>query len=317
MKIKALLIVGLLLLADPVFASDPTITNVRWISVRVDNRRTVSQGKFGVGCGYASILNSLAFGSSGDRKVFDSLPDRTNEERIKRLIDTYGSKPSVEHGNNSRNRDTGVAPNDLCDIYNDIRKANGLPALSSSYLSRSSNETQKQLLVRIHVLLAQSLKSEEPPILGLRCEAATWKPSASSVPDTASGQNPMRGQCKWDSIGGHFVTVVGVPEITNDDGSFCLDYIDPADGVKGQMFLYSDVRNFGAWKGVKEHQEFLRERPFPIVASSTLRMHTQEQVWSARTEIYLDHAIYKKALDTEDSAPAIKSDEANRNESGN
>lgn len=306
MKIKTLLIIALLLLADPVSASDSAVTNVPWISLPVDKHRIICQGKYGVGCGYASILNSLAFGSSADQKVFNSLPDGTNDERIKRLIDTYGSKPSEEHGNGTRNRDTGVAPNDLCDIYNDLRKENGLPALSGCYLSRRPDETQKELLVRVHTLLAESLRSEEPPILGLRCEFANWKPSATYVSNNATAPNPMRSHCKWDGIGGHFITVVGVPATPNDDGSFCVDYVDSNSGTKGQMFLYSDVRNFGAWKGVKEHQEFLRDRPFPVVASGTISLHTQEQTWSARTQIYLDHAIYKRLSEEKPSAAATQ-----------
>jgi hypothetical protein len=291
---KIALAIALFVGATPVLANDPFVTNVRWIALPVEKQQIVNQGKSNKACGYASILNSLFFGNSANRKVFQSLPGNTNADRIKYLEDTYGSKPSKDHGNGLRNREHGVTPNDICDIYNEIRKEHGLPPLTSSYLNRRTNETEQQLLTRVHGLLLDSLKSQEPPILSVRSAVADWCPTIWYLLDAITGQNPMRNQCGWQRLTGHFITVVGVPEKTNEDGSFCVDYLDPRDGRERQLFVYSDVRNFAAWKGASEVKEFVRDRPFPAIASGSIYLSTQDQVWSARTEVYLDHVIYKE-----------------------
>jgi hypothetical protein len=109
-----------------------------------------------------------------------------------------------------------------------------------------------------------------------------------------TGKNPMEYTCWWSPIDSHSVTVVGVSEAANIDGSFSVDYINSSHGKKEQMMLYSDVRDFSAKKGYGSLGEWVHERPFLNVASGSLYLSTYDQPWNARTIIYLHYGIYRK-----------------------
>lgn len=174
MKLQALLALALLWIGTPIAAKDQYINNVRWIEIPVQDDRIVCQGKYEVGCGPASILNSLAFGSAADKRALELLPGRTSDGRIKYLLDTYGPKPSRENGQGKRLQKDGFDAGDLLDTCNEVRQARGLEPLTGSYLNRGTKESKQQLLLRIHKLLVQSLRKGEPPIISFYCQAAHW-----------------------------------------------------------------------------------------------------------------------------------------------
>jgi hypothetical protein len=293
-RIKVLILLVLLVIALPVEAREKNVCNVRWIALPTDDKKIVSQGIFTKGCGFAAVLNCLLFGPASSKAVFKSLFGKTNSERIQYLMTEYGSRPAKEHISGIRLRKDGIGCQDLRDLYNDVRHDYGLPGLSAEYLNRGENETQQQLLKRVHRLLRESLRQGEPPLISLRSETAHWNRTLSTTVLELAGQDPSEDGYLWHGLMAHYVTVVGVPEVPNLDGSFALDYLDPDDGMKRQLLLYSDVRNFAARKGTEKDGEWLRDRPFLAIASGSIHLLTQRQVWSNRTQIYLQFAIYKK-----------------------
>jgi len=275
---KALRSSLLLLLAAnaAALARESATTPVRWLEQPVNTSEIISQQPYEFGCGYGAILNALYFTPAG-RAVVESFGVNSNQERMKYLIDHYGMKPSRAYSSGTRQRSDGVCCRDLCDLYNDVRADRGLPVLSGRYLSRDQGESDQALLQRVHDLLANSLLRGEPPIVHLRSEAVHY--------------NPKKKDFVWDGLMSHFVTVIGVSTATSDDGSFSIDYLDPADGQKRQMLAYVDVRNFTALRGDNEHFDWLNSRPFISVTGGSLYLTTQKQPWSSRSEIYLHYAI--------------------------
>lgn len=169
----------------------------------------------------------MRFGNPADRSVSQLLNGKNDAMRVQYLTDIYGTKPSKAHGSGRRQRSDGIACDDLCDTYNEIRQANNLPLLVGCYLDRGNIETPQGLLARVHKLIAYSLKQGEPPIISLCSEVANRNPNINAfLWDILTGRNPMKDACLWHILTGHSVTVVGVSGDVNSDGSFSVDYIN-------------------------------------------------------------------------------------------
>ena len=288
------ILIAVLLLMQPGLAKSYVNDSNGWIEIPVDSKHIIGQG-LDFTCGYASILNALRFGSLADEHVFNLLPGKSDQERIKYLISKYGSKPSKEFKNNQRQGNSGIGCEDLCEVYKEMRIAHSLPQMGGVYVDRQNGESPQEQLERIHRLFAQSLIQGEPPIIFLCSEVMEWRPTFYDIiRKTVDQKDHMDNAAFWHLLTGHTVTVVGIPKTQNADGSFAINYLNPATGRKDQLLLYSNVRNVPAYKGGHEKLEWLPDRPFLSTSGGSLLLLTQTQPWSARTEIYLYYAIYRK-----------------------
>ncbi len=245
--------------------------NHNWFTVSVKEEQIVSQKPFESGCGIASVLNALRLGAPANRRIDQKI------KGLQEVLDAYGTKPSSYYGEGTRIRQDGISGPDLHDIYNDLRKDNGLEPLAGNYLNSKKGETPEELALRIHGLLLNSLKEGEPPIILLNSQAAL--------------QNEAKKDFFWEGIHGHFVTIVAIPERPNSDGGFELGYVDSFTGTQENLFVYPEVRNFTATKG---HLEWIPNKPFLVISGPSVVLNTDKQPWYARTLIYLHYGIYKE-----------------------
>ena len=293
---RTLFILALLfvLTLAPLAAEEQYIHSAKWLEVPIDASQIASQKQETYVCGYAAILNSLVNGSAKNRKVALSLGKGPNE-RVKLLVDTYGSRPSSQGASPHRQTENGIQPGDLRDVSNELRSAHGLPPLTATILERGRDETQKQLLTRIHGLLYKSLSMGEPPIILLDSYAAEWFPRFFSlISDLLTGANPMQRECIWNRVSGHAVTVIGLPDAVNDDGSFCIKYLDSLTGKKERLFLYNPPRDFTGYQNTANSRGWSKTSNFAFATGSTLDLNTSKRLWSERTEIFLEFSIYKE-----------------------
>ncbi len=254
-------------------------TTVRWITVPVELKRVVSQEPLKTACGCAAILNCLTFGTAAEQNSVSLMPGRTNVEHLQYLIDNFGKVKSGFYPEGDRWRPDGICSGDLKDMYNDFRRQAGLEPLTGMFLDRNPKETDKAFLERVHGLMLNSLLKGEAPILHVRSEVVRW--------------HEEKNAYMWEGLYSHFITVIGVPEFTNPDGSFAVDFLDPQDGSQREMFVYVDVRNFSAQKNGADKSEGLNDRPFLSAACGKLYLKTHKELFWARSEIYLHYGIFK------------------------
>ena len=292
-NIRTLTILALVLIAYPVTGKEQFLRSINWLEVPVASDKIVSQKPNSVDCGYAAILNSLGNGSAASQNAAKLLGQNPSSQ-IKYLAEKYGSKRSDQDGIGPRQKEDGIKPNDLRDAFNEIRLAHGLPRLAGNYLERQEGETQKQLLTRIHAVLYRSLKSNEPPIILVRSHVASWQPKFFEfLHDLLSGTNPMEKECIWTEISGHYVTIIGLPELVNEDGSFPLKYLDSLTGKEEQLFVHSDARDYLGYQYGRLGRTWSKGSQFACATGSALDLNTSKQTWSSRSEIFLVYAIYK------------------------
>ncbi|MBP7861111.1 hypothetical protein KA183_05470 [bacterium] len=269
--------------------------NVSWIFVRNDNAKVYSQGHHKYSCGYVALLNNLSFGNQESQAAVSSIEGITDDDKMSALEKLFNDKTSIEYSKGGRMRDVGISSADLLQICNEFRLDHNLQPLKGICLDRLKNESKIEMGTRIHSLLLTSIEKGESPIIMVRSESAHFKPmwyqSAASVFGVTSA---FEKASKWDGLQGHYLTVIGIPAKVNDDGSFCLDYIDPAKGKKRQLFVYPEVRNFVAPKGVDKNLKWIGSFPYLAVAASTLNLNTKEEKWNERTIVFLYNAIYSE-----------------------
>lgn len=225
------------------------------------------------------ILNGLRY-SSHNSRLLKSIKGQTDAERNKQLTDEYGGKPSTDYPAGSRFRSDGISSPDIRAIYNDFRDVHKLSHLAGGYLELRKGETTKQLSARVHQYLLSSLKQGEPPIIQIRSQAARLDAKTS--------------QYVWESLNGYAITVVDVPDSINPDGSFTVKYIDSVTGVKNELMIFNEPRNFGAYKDAGGKKVWLPNRPFLAVCGPSLFLSTTEENWYMRTLMYLYYGIYKE-----------------------
>ncbi len=226
------------------------------------------------------ILNGLRY-SSHNSQLLKAIKGQTDAERNKQLMNEYGNKPSVDYATGARFRSDGISSPDIQAVYNDFRSVHKLSPLSGSYLELHKGETAKQLSERVHNCLLHSLKQGEPPIIQIRSQAARFDSKTS--------------QYVWERLNGYAVTVVGVPDTINPDGSFTVKYIDSVTGAKDELMIFNDPRNFGAYKDAGGKKTYLANplsRPFLAVCGPSLFLSTTGEQWYMRTLMYLYYGIY-------------------------
>src|SRR5262249_52778006 len=91
-----------------------------WLSLLNKSEQIVCQTGFPVGCGYASILNSLLFNASGFTS-FAKAAGMPDLQRLRNMKKQYGHVLSTNHKRGTRHRYDGLIPEDVLVIFNEIR----------------------------------------------------------------------------------------------------------------------------------------------------------------------------------------------------
>ncbi len=289
-----LLAITLLAVAMPMHAKETIDQKVSWKMIAGENQKCLCQGTHDHSCGYAAILNSLAFGNDANRAASQSINGKDDLVRLSELEKKFNDKDSQTYSKLKRFRKDGMTAEDLLLSYNELRMEKKLPLLIGKYLNRDTDEKKVVFAKRVHKLLLDSLAKGELPIVSIRSQVARFQPAwYDSWAIFMGGNSNFSNLSRWHSIKGHFITVCGVPSEINIDGSFCIDYLDSSDGKKHQLFAYPDVRNFTAYRGYSGKGAWVKHYPFLVVASPSLFLDTTKQYWNERTIIFLHHAIYK------------------------
>jgi hypothetical protein len=236
-------------------------------------------------CAPCAVINMAARGSEELQARAAALPGDTPEQRVRALIDRYGSKPSTIY-TDKRNRYTakhGVAAEELADLVNDFLADGGGLRVVGEYLDRIKDEPAEKHLRRVHELLRKSLEAGVPPIVEVRSFAA----------------RPAGDEHKWQGLMGHFVTVVEIdPAVPEGDKGFRFRFADSYTGKIETAYAHAEeARNFSATRrfsvspeGV-EQWEWITDYPYLVVTAPSLRLLTQKEPWHARTIIVLRHAV--------------------------
>ncbi len=268
---------------------------IEWTFVQNENAKIFLQGHRQNSCGYGALLNNLSFGSDEVKKVLDTIEGKTDDDKLSNLANRFDSKKSVQYPDGGRMRDNGISALDLLQDSHELREGKVSSLLSGECLVRKADESRAEMGERIHRLLLNSVSKNEPPILLIRSETAHFKPRRYQSAVALIGmKNVYKKSSRWDAEKGHFITVIGVPNKVNEDGSFCVDYIDSAIGKRRQLFVYPENRGFLAPVGVDKNTKWLDDFPYLVVASPSLGLDTEKEKWNERTILFLDYALCGK-----------------------
>jgi len=293
-KVKASLI---LTLFASVFVNnaDAVEKSVNWNFVREDNAKIFMQNEHKNSCGYAALLNNLSYGDDEAKKLLNLIDGKTDEEKLTNLENRFDFQKSMQYPEGGRMRSDGICAIDLLQTANDLRKDQNLKPLDGLCLERRENESKSDMGIRIHRLLLNSIDKGEPPVILIRAETAHFRPRLHQTAAAMIGlKAAFKKSSKWDAEKGHFVTVIGLPQKANEDGSFCLEFVDPSLGKKRQLFVYPETRGFLAPVGFDKSTRWLDDFPYLVVASPTLGLDTENEKWNERTLLFLDFAIFQK-----------------------
>jgi len=167
----------------------------------------------GNACGPAALLTSLQCGDESWQAVSNIIPGRSDKSKLLYIIKAHGLQESASLKGRKRWTRHGINADDLVQIAGELAAMKGLPSPRSEQLFRTGRETPTKLIDRTHARLRDSLKRGFPPVLSLK--------------------RYVFRQGQWQSIHGHFVTIIRVPEkIDRKARSFTFTYFDPWQGKK-------------------------------------------------------------------------------------
>jgi hypothetical protein len=182
----------------------------------------------GNACGPAALLTSLRCGNEIWRGVAEFIPGKSDRSKLLYIIKAHGLQASSSLKGRKRWTRHGINAEDLVAIAGELAALKGHTGPRSDQLFRKAREKPVKLVSRTHDRLRDSLIRGFPPILSVKRYVFR------------SGQ--------WQTLVGHFITVVRVPEkIDRKTSSFSFTYFDP-------------------WKG-KKHEGTLRIPTEPIISS--------------------------------------------------
>ena len=167
----------------------------------------------GNACGPAALLASFRCGDERWRKVSSTIPGTSDKSKLLYIIRAHGLKPSASLSDRKRWTKSGINSEDLSAVAGELAAIGGRPAPRTESLLRTSRESPEKLLRRTHKRLRNSLKEGFPPVLSLR--------------------RYVLREGNWQTVQGHFVTVVRVPDkLDRKANSFTFTYFDPWGGMK-------------------------------------------------------------------------------------
>lgn len=252
---------------------------------RVAKRDIVSQKAIGeFACGPCAFVNCLSWGSPSLRASVKKIKGATLEDKVKKLIELYGSKPSEGYAKKRpRYEETsGLTWVDMVYFGNDFLRAKGFSwRLKGQYLDRGEKETLSVHLRRVHQRYQKSIKKGVPVVTSIRSFGPYY--------------DEEKKAHFWKGLAGHWVTVVKVQEtIADNEKSFWFQYVDPFTGKLEHGTIYFDeARNFTVIKGDSKNYKWVGNRAFLCINAPSLRLYTQDQSWYFRTVITLNYAVYR------------------------
>ncbi len=145
-------------------------------------------------CGPASLLNAFGSGSEAYHQAYLQIPGTTDNARVASVIKSFGFSPSSNLASRKRwTEDSGVNFPDLALMAQEMAQlAPSTSRIRSELHFFSTTRQQAKALSTVHKQLSKSMKRGLPPILSIR--RFTW-------------QNQT-----WQSVYGHFVVLVAIPE---------------------------------------------------------------------------------------------------------
>ena len=230
-------------------------------------------------CGPCAVYHSLLFGRGRAGEVAQALPGRTAAERVRHLLDTYGSLPSTVRPNHSMQNHRGMHWQDVAVFMNAILADHGGPVVTGGYLNRGRDEPQLDHLRRVHGLLSTSLDAGWPPVVAVR----------SYVADI----NPNRGVVEWRTGESHYLAVTEIGALAEaGDGGFPFRYADSFRVGVHQGFIHIErQRDFEAQTTVDAIGRWVDDYPFLTVTAPFLRMVELDVPLHLRTVVTLHHAV--------------------------
>ena len=122
----------------------------------------------GNACGPAALLNAFRFGDKSWQRAATAVAGDSDRARLLTLIKTWGLRPSQSLPGRKRWSRHGVNADDLCDIANEMARAQLLPRMTCEVLMTTPGESPPKLLARAHSRMATSLAKGLPPVISIR-----------------------------------------------------------------------------------------------------------------------------------------------------
>ncbi len=271
MKRPSLLLIPLLL---------GTVVSAQQHTVNVNPKRIVKQTKELPSCSFASILNSLAFGSRSFQSVYDHIPGTLASEKLSFVVNKYGSRDSiVKPGNKSYIADVGMYSEDILATFNALLSDYKAPQLKGMYAERLSGETSFAYLRRVHQHLSQSLSKKTPIVASVESYAAYEYKDYPSL--------------KWKGGYSHNILITSVPrELAAYEKGFTFTFVDSLQGTIEQGYVYAeDTREFQAVRRNGPDFEWMSGSPLLLVVLPSLSLGTEREAWNIRTIMTLSYII--------------------------
>jgi len=275
-RIASCLLVGYALFAAPAQA--------REVAVELDREAAVDQLKFHKkACGPACLVNALQFGTEERKAAFRKMKGKTGVAKMKSLTKSFSQMPSWYFKDQLFSPEDGMRSRDLAIASNQLLYQLRAPKFSALYADRTKNETGVHFLQRVSGKVANSLAAGQPVIATIEAYGIERPP-----------EDKKSGEILWNRINGHFVLIVAIDTIEEDDQlSLRMKYLDPEGGEVRTAYLYAEERRkFGARKFLTEENEpWLKGSPFLQVLAPHLTMSIDQEVWHNRTTMHLTFLI--------------------------
>lgn len=242
----------------------------------VSNNRAYDQFIAGEGaCFPTCILNSLLYGDDRFAIVLDSIPGKSNKEKLRYIIENQGGEKSL--GNPQRKvfeKASGVMIRDNAPFFNAVLALNSNERVSGMLANRNPNESARDHLIRIHQTLKRSLSAGVPPIVSLRAIAA--RRSNNGTFDS------------WKAVRAHAIVINKIPnELKINQDGFSFGYIEPAGGVEKEGYLFPEqFRDFSAQNSIDAIE--LHNMPFLNTLMPSLNLQENNIDWYVRGIIVVD-----------------------------
>ena len=186
-------------------------------------------------CGPSSLINTLLVSNpSGARATVEAIRKtfggKTLQDSLGEIVKQLGDLPSEQHGKdkNRFRENIGFFAGDFRAFTQDVLRLTGL-ALGkwrAEYLPRAEGEKAGQLLPRVYAQVRESLQAKVYPIvmMGYYLKAQMFDFHA-------------------ERMNGHFVVILGVTPIHQEDLSFQMTYLDPLDKKVYRARVFEDIHS--------------------------------------------------------------------------
>lgn len=202
-------------------------------------------------CGPVALLNAYQF-SSDDWRGSTRKMTGSPQEKFHYFTKTYCSRFSRNAYMKRRWDDkNGIRPDDLTEAINELHKKAHLPTVRLERLFLTKDQTHRELLVKLHASITQSLKNGFPPLLYI----------SRFVKITSA-----TGGHRWSEVSSHFITITSTPQKLEPDSRSCsFSCVDPWGGRKGCTSFTISESTFFANDITNRKNKQLRKNPTLVV----------------------------------------------------